>query len=1142
MFPPLRHIAPQLSGRVPAALNFLTVHSGLLVCALFLLAGSALLGDYGTHNDEEEQRRIARANLDYILGRADAVDATTLATYTDRVYGVAFELPLLLAEEALSATDFPDPHRIRFFLTHLLFIIGGYFCYRLAYRLFNNRLIALLSLLIFLLHPRIYAYSFFNSKDPVFLSAFVIALYLLERTFRKDTVGAFVLLGLAVGVLINLRIFGLMLLAATLGMRGLDLFYAETWPRRREILLIAGLFVLAAGLTLYAVTPYAWSRPIEYLAANLDLTVNHPTILPELFQGDLLLSNELPPHYAATWFAITTPPPLLLLGGLGAAVTAAAVLRRPGALFRNTRLRLLALLLPCFLLPPLAAAALGSNQYDGWRHLYFLYAPLCLLAAGGLYWLGLAAARFRPGYWRAGVYGLAGSALALVLLQMTQIHPLQDIYFNFLVDRTTPEYLRTRYEMHSITSPREPVLEYLREQHPGEALAVRGVRRDLLPPALQPGFQDSRDFTAADYALFHVGDDGHQDLAFNSLPVGRLYNNTFLAVKPLRASRMSAAALAAYQELYRQAVAGEPIIRAAYDVYHQGRNLTFIRENCQWGDRERRVFVQIILPDLARATGAGITLRSPGVRWGDTCLAVIKLPDYVQEDLIVGQDKGVAEGWAELYSLSRPGLRERIATARLKNRQPSLRGDFDVFLEQDAAGRNWLLYAKADCSVEEYRAGVALHIYPAPAAGRPYAPESYRERDHENRDFNLYLYGGRPGGECLAKVPLPDYPLREIRTGQPGHWNGSLYPPGNPEPLRAAYAALSAVPPDQRAAFDVYWREGQLTYIRESCAAADTADPFFLHILPAAADLPAGSAAGRDNRDFDFGRWGGSFDGKCLAAVPLPDYPIKEIRTGQYAPGQGGRWSVELIAPADPAHLRAEYAALAAAEPVAQGYFDLYALDNRLIYLRESCIAADTAAGFFLHIIPQDIADLPAARRAAGFAHAGFNFARQGGHFDGKCLAAVSLPNYPIKEMRTGQHIPGQGDLWSLELIAAPDFDQLRADYTALAAAMPVARSNFDLYWQGNRLLYLRETCAAGDTAAGFFLHIVPADLADLPAERRAAGFAHGGFEFVRQGGHFDGKCLAAVSLQDYPIKEMRTGQHIPGQGDLWSVELRAAP
>ena len=373
------------------------------------------------------------------------------------------------------------------------------------------------------------------------------------------------------------------------------------------------------------------------------------------------------------------------------------------------------------------------------------------------------------------------------------------------------------------------------------------------------------------------------------------------------------------------------------------------------------------------------------------------------------------------------------------------------------------------------------------------------------------------------------------------------------EAAAAPVSALAAAgpPPELRspgyANFQVSLQDDgkYLRYVRAGCALADTEPLFFLHLIPQdLTDLPPSRReSGFDDITFSFARIGGGFQwGECVAQFPLPDYPIAALRTGQQRPGEGELWSVELIIPADPAPLRADYAALSAANPVARDYFDLYELDNRLLYLRETCAAADTAAPFFLHIIPESVADLPEDRRAAGFAYGGFAFARQGGHFDGKCLAAVSLPDYPIKEMRTGQHIPGQKDpLWSVQLIAAPDFNQLRADYAALAAAKPAARDYFDLYWQDNRLVYLRESCAAADTAANFFLHIVPADAADLPENRREAGFAHGGFEFVRQGGHFDGKCLAAVALPDYPIKEMRTGQHIPGQGDLWSAELTVA-
>ena len=403
-----------------------------------------------------------------------------------------------------------------------------------------------------------------------------------------------------------------------------------------------------------------------------------------------------------------------------------------------------------------------------------------------------------------------------------------------------------------------------------------------------------------------------------------------------------------------------------------------------------------------------------------------------------------------------------------------------------------------------------------------------------------------PGDELLAAamVQRMEPALRRLGGARPAASISALTAARRPAEITAG-GNRRRRPPDFQVSFQ---DEGkQLRYVREDCVPGDLDLPFFLHLIPLeVADLPPASREyGFENRDFSFDWFATAFTHKrCAAQIRLPDYPLTAVRTGQYFPGRSNLWSVELRAPAVLNRLRADYAALAAAKPATRDYFDLYALDSRLLYLRESCAAADTAANFFLHIVPEDAADLPADRRDSGFAHGGFAFDRQGGHFDGKCLAAVPLPDYPIKEMRTGQHIPGQGNLWSVELIAAPDYDQLRADYAALSASQPVARGYFDLYILDYRLLYLRESCAAADTAADFFLHIIPEDITDLPEHRRDAGFAHGGFAFVRQGGHFDGKCLAAVALPDYPggIKEMRTGQYVPGQGDLWSVELMAAP
>ena len=183
MFPPAAFHSPAICRQEPGGAEFCyrpRRPAGLRPFSL--LVGLVTAGDYGIGVDELPQRRIALANLNYLLGQGDS-----LAALPDvhPLYGVAFELPLLLAERGLGLEDYHQIHRLRLTLTHLFFIVGAFFCYRLAYRLFNNRLLALFGLLIFLLHPRIYGHSFVGYKDAPFLSMFVIALYLLERAFRR---------------------------------------------------------------------------------------------------------------------------------------------------------------------------------------------------------------------------------------------------------------------------------------------------------------------------------------------------------------------------------------------------------------------------------------------------------------------------------------------------------------------------------------------------------------------------------------------------------------------------------------------------------------------------------------------------------------------------------------------------------------------------------------------------------------------------------------------------------------------------------------------------------------------------------------------------------------------------------------------
>ncbi len=350
----------------------------LALCALFAVVGVAILDDYGVTGDEATQRQIARANADYIA--AGATDALHYRDY--RYYGIAFEMPLLLAERALGLQDTRPIYLMRHLLTHLFFIAGGFACAMLAYRMTGSRWIALFAMLMFLLHPRLYAHSFVNSKDIPFAVMMIIALCLAHRAFRKDTLGAFLICGVGVGLAVNLRPFALMLLPMILAMRGLDLWRAGSVNRKR-VPLTGAAFLAAALATVYIIHPHYWENPLRFVE-GIRFASQHPTILRNLFMGELYRSDAIPWNYIPVWFAITAPPIALLTGAVGCAAVCWRAIARAIAALRDRETRFGALPLGCFALPVAVIIALQSNIYDGWRQMYFLWAPFCLLAAIGL--------------------------------------------------------------------------------------------------------------------------------------------------------------------------------------------------------------------------------------------------------------------------------------------------------------------------------------------------------------------------------------------------------------------------------------------------------------------------------------------------------------------------------------------------------------------------------------------------------------------------------------------------------------------------------------------------------------------------------------------------------------------------------------
>ena len=861
----------------------------LLALALFMGVGLAVLDDYGIAVDEALHRNVALAKLRYIQGEPLALPSDS---EFHSFYGTAFQLPLALAERAFDLQDVRGVHLSRHLITHLFYLTGGLFAYLLARRLFRSTFLAVAALLTLLLTPRLYAHSFYNGQDVPFLVMFAVALYLAHRAFKRDTLLAFALLGVGVGMLANLRIMGVILLAAIPALRALDLAWGRGWGERKRALLATGVFALASLLTAYALQPHLWPDPLPRAAEGwTTLSAPLPHAVFELFRGTIYRSSDFPIEYIPVWFSITSPPFALLLGLIGVALILFRAVNAPREALRNTRLRFGLLLAGCFALPILAVMYSDVAHYNDWRHMYFLWAPFALLAVWGLRGL---AATLRSRRLRAAVCGVAGVAVAATVVSMALIHPNQQASFNFSVDRVTPERLSSQYTM-----------EYGR--HPTlQALLWVSDNADLLP-----------DKTA----------------------------------------------------------------EAARNIY------------------ERTLAQAMFLPDAARARIAGNTsfdllltvIRQP---WARSARALHRVQVYGNTILTIERKDDLQA----VYDATRESKPDAVAA-------------FDVHQLDGAVAL--VMEPCAAAFIE--RVDATLRATPVNPGDLPPWREGKRD---EPRYFHLHEFGRLFDGKCVASLPLPDYLIADFRLA----WSPELLTRESArEAMRRARENGRLL---TRSAYDLYLAGNELVYIQEPCDPIGTRHPFLASVFPERADdLPEEwRERGHQRFWFDFHAHGALLEeGACVALFPLPDYPIAAIRTGQFTEDGGDLW--EAAFSANPEPYATAYRAVAGSEPLARGAFDLHLLNGDLVYIKEPCEQMDTEARFFLHVVPERVSDLPEARRELGWDNLDFRFFLNGAWFDGQCAARVSLPDYPIASVRTGQFVSGEGEVWSADFAVG---DRLR--------------------------------------------------------------------------------------------------------------------
>lgn len=415
-------------------------HITIIFFFLFFVLGLKVCADYLVTPDEPLHRINGFISLKYIVElfsinlKNTEIFNEIPNLYNDwrKTYGVAFDLPLSLLE-LLFNLNIENSFLLRHYLNFLIFFTSVIYFFILAKRITKNEKLAFLGVLILVSTPRIFSHSFYNSKDIIFLSLFIISIYYLLELINKFSYKKLFLSCLFCALASNIRIIGIFLPFLTI------IFYYfldNKYKIKKDLYFVAYLIFLYFFL-LYFSWPFLWESPIKNLLSIIKESSSYPNHwnFKILYLGKYINPETLPWHYFFIWFFSTTPVLFIMFIIYGIVYFLKKYLpfflkinfSKNIQLWKNREDMNILFLFLCFFIPLFIVITLNSTLYNGWRHLFFIYPVLIIISLFGLKNIFKKFTKYII---------FIPFLISLQLLSnfyfIYKSHPVQNVYFNFI--------------------------------------------------------------------------------------------------------------------------------------------------------------------------------------------------------------------------------------------------------------------------------------------------------------------------------------------------------------------------------------------------------------------------------------------------------------------------------------------------------------------------------------------------------------------------------------------------------------------------------------------------------------------------------------------------------------------------------------
>ena len=440
-----------------------------LIYLVFFIVGIFSYQDFGISVDEWDLRLMGFVNLKYIMeiffqsAFAD-LDKILLipdiADYSGNTHGVIFALPMAFIEYFFNVTDSQQYYFIRHYFNHLIFLLSNFYFFLLVKEKFNSWIYGIFGGLFLFLSPRIFAESFYNQKDILFLSLFLINLYYGIHFLKLPTLKNSILFSFTTALSIDIRIMGIIIVPTVLFFTYLNYFKNKNFKISKGILTYLVLFPLFTILF----WPYLWRDPLVHFIEIFANLSSYQATTYNFYLGEYFRDTNVPWHYILTWIGITTPLFYLALFLYGFTNISLRIKKRIFNITDKNNLNgfwkseseledLIYYIL--FISPIILVILLNSTLYNSWRHLYFVYPCFLMIALKGLYLIDLN--YFRKNKWQLKV--LVALFLIHIGYIMIKDHPHQNVFFNFLAGKN----IQSKFELDYWGLSNKQALEYILE-------------------------------------------------------------------------------------------------------------------------------------------------------------------------------------------------------------------------------------------------------------------------------------------------------------------------------------------------------------------------------------------------------------------------------------------------------------------------------------------------------------------------------------------------------------------------------------------------------------------------------------------------------------------------------------------------------